>query len=202
MQICKIFIIFVSEMNEGSAQDSSSLLKDCCAERRKTAALKDKRQLIMQTSEQDIRARIEEFLRGTGYELITLAIHPDNSILVEVDRLEGTDVDFCGELNRALVDYLEAQGEPDYALEVGSVSLVDPFKTKLQYQKHLGHEVEVLAADGKKYRGQLVSVDEDTFSVDSEEKVAVEGKKRKQTQVITRTWAYGEPKYVKYDLKL
>ena len=100
-------------MNEGSAQDSSSLLKDCCAERRKTAALKDKRQLIMQTSEQDIRARIEEFLRGTGYELITLAIHPDNSILVEVDRLEGTDVDFCGELNRALVDYLEAQGEPD-----------------------------------------------------------------------------------------
>ena len=82
------------------------------------------------------------------------------------------------------------------------MSLVDPFKTKLQYQKHLGHEVEVLAADGKKYRGQLVSVDEETFSVDSEEKVAVEGKKRKQTQVITRTWAYGEPKYVKYDLKL
>lgn len=189
-------------MSEGSAQDSSSLLKDRCAERRKTAALKDKRQLIMQTSEQDIRARIEEFLQGTGYELITLAIHPDNSILVEVDRLEGTDVDFCGELNRALVDYLEARGEPDYALEVGSVSLVDPFKTKMQYQKHLGHEVEVLAADGKKYRGQLVSVDEDTFSVDSEEKVAVEGKKRKQTQVITRTWAYNEPKYVKYDLKL
>ncbi len=156
----------------------------------------------MMTSEHDIRTCIEQFIAGTGYELITLAIRPDNSILVEVDRLEGTDVDFCGELNRALVDYLEAQGEPDYALEVGSVSLVDPFKTKMQYQKHLGHEVEVLAADGKKYRGQLVSVDEDTFSVDSEEKVAVEGKKRKQTQVITRTWAYGEPKYVKYDLKL
>lgn len=156
----------------------------------------------MMTFEHDIRTCIEQFIAGTGYELITLAIRPDNSILVEVDRLEGTDVDFCGELNRALVDYLEAHGEPDYALEVGSVSLVDPFKTKMQYNKHLGHDVEVLAADGKKYRGQLVSVDEDTFSVDSEEKVAVEGKKRKQTQIVTHTWAYGEPKYVKYDLKL
>ena len=155
----------------------------------------------MQTSEQDIRARIEQFLQGTGYELITLDIHPDNTILVEVDRLEGTDVDFCGELNRTLVDFLEAQGEPDYALEVGSVSLVAPFKTKMQYEKHLGHDVEVLQADGKKVRGQLVSVDEETFSVDVEEKVQVEGKKRKQTQVITHTWRYDEIKYCKYDLK-
>ena len=155
----------------------------------------------MKTSEQDIRARIEQFLQGTGYELITLDIHPDNTILVEVDRLEGTDVDFCGELNRALVDFLEAQGEPDYALEVGSVSLVAPFKTKMQYEKHLGHDVEVLQADGKKVRGQLVSVDDETFSVDVEEKVQVEGKKRKQTQIVTKTWRYDEPKYCKYDLK-
>lgn len=156
----------------------------------------------MITTEQDIRTCIKQYLTDTGYELITLDIRPDNFILVEVDRLEGTDVDFCGELNRHLVDFLESAGEPDYALEVGSVSLVDPFKTKMQYNKHLGHDVEVLAADGKKYRGQLVSVDEQTFSVDVAEKVAVEGKKRKQTQVVTRTWAYGEPKYVKYDLKI
>ena len=52
-----------------------------------------------------------------------------------------------------------------------------------------------------KYKGQLVSVDEETFSVDVEEKVAVEGKKRKETQIVTKTWRYEEPKYVKYDLK-
>ena len=155
----------------------------------------------MITTEHDLRAAINEFLNGTGYELITLSIRPDNSVLVEVDRLEGTDVDFCAELNRHLVDYLEQAGEPDYALEVGSVSIVDPFKTKMQYNKHLGHNVEVLAADGKKYRGQLVSVDEETFSVDCEEKVEVEGKKRKQTQIVTHTWRYDEVKYCKYDLK-
>ena len=142
---------------------------------------------------------IEEYLKGTDYELITLNVSAGNDILVEVDRLAGVDVDFCAELNHYLVEKLDAV-EPDYSLEVGSVSLTDPFKTKMQYEKNLGHDVEVLI-DGKKLRGQLVSVDEETFSVDIEEKVAVEGKKRKETQIVAYTWRYDEPKYVKYDLR-
>ena len=154
---------------------------------------------------EDLQNWIEEYLQGTEYELITLNVSAGNDILVEVDRLAGVDVDFCAELNRFLVEKLDGlqvtgYGLPDYSLEVGSVSLTDPFKTKMQYEKNLGHDVEVLV-DGKKLRGQLVSVDEETFSVDVEERVAVEGKKRKQTQIVTHTWRYDEPKYVKYDLK-
>lgn len=159
----------------------------------------------MITPEQDIRQKIEQFLSGTGYELITLAIRPDNSILVEVDRLEGTDVDFCASLNHYLVEYLDSVNEPDYALEVGSVSIVDPFKTRMQYNKHLGHDVEVLAADGKKYKGQLVSVDDETFSVDVEEKVSElteSGKKKVRKQIVTRIFQYSDVKYCKYDLKI
>lgn len=177
---------------------------------------------------------IQEKLFGTDYELVTLEVSSGNDILVEIDRLAGVDVDFCAELNRYLVEKL---GEEDYSLEVGSVSLTAPFKTKLQYEKNLGHEVEVafsnrcamvhtaplneqatdasaLPTNSKfagaplnkgekltKYKGQLVSVDEDTFSVDVEEKVEVEGKKRKEKQIVTHTWKYDEPKYVKYDLK-
>ena len=132
---------------------------------------------------------ISDFLRETDCELITLEMSPENDILVEVDRLEGVDVDFCEKLNRFLVEKLEANANVDYSLEVGSVSLTDPFKTKMQYEKNLGHDVEVLV-DGKKVHGQLVSVDEDTFSVDVEERVAVEGKKRKELQVHTYTWRY------------
>ena len=146
---------------------------------------------------QQLQNWIEEYLKGTDYELVTLTVSAENDILVEVDRLAGVDVDFCAELNRYLVEKL---GDEDYSLEVGSVSLTDPFKTKIQYLKNLGHDVEALV-DGKKYRGQLVSVDEETFSVDVAEKVAVEGKKRKELQVVTYIWRYEEPKYVKYDLK-
>ena len=184
-------------------------------------------------SKLELQNWINEYLQGTEYELITLNVSAGNDILVEVDRLAGVDVDFCAELNRFLVEKLEAylqqcstdghrqsdraelftregKRDLDYSLEVGSVSLTDPFKTKMQYEKNLGHDVMVCPGEAGKtpdgkgnkiLRGQLVSVDEDTFSVDIEEKVAVEGKKRKETQIVTHTWRYNEPKYVKYDLK-
>ena len=150
---------------------------------------------------QYIQNLIQEKLQDTGYELITFHVNAQNEILVEVDKLEGVDVDFCATLNHFLVENLEAQGVEDYSLEVGSVSLTAPFVTKMQYTKHLGHEVEVLAADGKKYRGILVSVDEESFALDTEVMVAVEGKKRKQKEIQTLTFAYNAVKYTKYDLK-
>ena len=171
--------------------------------------------MIMNLKEQ-LQEWIEEYLKGTDYELITLEVSAGNDILVEVDRLAGVDVDFCAELNRFLVEKIEdryadrTQTEFDYSLEVGSVSLTDPFKTKMQYEKNLGHDVEVMIStkgQSTKYKGQLVSVDEETFSVDCEEKVKVSTKgqstkyKGPKTQIVTHTWRYDEPKYVRYDLK-
>jgi ribosome maturation factor RimP len=150
---------------------------------------------------QQIQTLVEEQLQGTGYELITLKISAQNDILIEVDKMEGVDVEFCGTLNHYLVEQLDAMGDLDYSLEVGSVSLTDTFKTKMQYLKHLNHDVEVLAADGKKYRGILVSVDDDSFSIDTEVMVQVEGKKRKQKEIQTLSFAYDTVKYAKYDLK-
>ena len=148
-----------------------------------------------------IQDLIAEKLQGTGYELITLKVSAQNEVLVEVDKLEGVDVEFCAELNHYLIEQLDAQGIEDYALEVGSVSLTAPFVTKMQYMKHLNHDVEVLALDGKKYRGVLVSVEMDSFAIDTEVMVAVEGKKRKQKEIQTLTFAYDGVKYTKYDLK-
>ena len=148
-----------------------------------------------------IQTLVQERLQATGYELIMLKVNAQNDILIEVDKLDGVDVEFCAELNHYLVEQLDAQGIEDYSLEVGSVSLTAPFVTIMQYNKHLGHDVEVLAADGKKYRGALVSVDADTFAIDTEVMVAVEGKKRKQKEVQILTFAYDAVKYTKYDLK-
>ena len=144
---------------------------------------------------------VQEYLKDTDYALITLDINSQNEILIEVDRLQGVDVEFCGALNQYMVEQLDAAGVEDYSLEVGSVSLTDLFKTKMQYEKNIGDDVEVLTREGKKLRGQLVSVDEDSFAVDVDTLVAVEGKKRKQHEMITHTFAYGDVKYTKYDLK-
>ena len=133
-----------------------------------------------------------EYLKDSNYQLTTLTVSPENEILVEVDRLDGVDLDFCASLNDYLNKQLDREKE-DYSLEVGSVCLTDPFKTPLQYQKNLGHPVELLTKDGKKLHGQLVSVDEDTFMVD----VPV-----KKKEIQTLTFGYGDIKYIRYDLKI
>ena len=147
---------------------------------------------------QQIQSFVEEKLQGTGYELITLKVSAQNEILVEVDKMEGVDVEFCAELNHYLVEQLDAQGIEDYALEVGSVSLTAPFVTKMQYMKHLGHDVEVLAADGKKYRGVLTRVDEESFTVTVQVKEKPEGAKRPILVDKEYTWKFNEVKYTKY----
>lgn len=150
----------------------------------------------------NVQSLVESKLSGTDYELITLSISAQNDILIEIDRMEGVEVDFCAELNHYLVEQLDAMGELDYSLEVGSVSLTDPFKTVMQYKKHLNHSVEVLASDGKKYRGVLVNVEADQFAIDAEVMQIIEGKKRKQKVVQTLTFAYGDVKYTRYELKV
>ena len=148
---------------------------------------------------------INSYLAGSDYELQTLETDKDNNILVEIDRLGIVDIDYCAALNHYIVAELdkvagEVAGADNYSLEVGSVSITAPFKSKIQYNKNLGHEVEI-QANGQRIHGLLVSVDEDTFSVDVEQKVSVEGKKRKQKQTETLTYKYDEADYVKYDMK-
>lgn len=183
--VSNIFTTFAPEMSEGTRLWFPRFYK-----------------IINMLIKQDIQTLIEEKLQGTGYELITFTISAQNELFIEIDCLEGVDVEFCAELNRYLVEQLDAQGELDYSLEVGSVSLTDPFKTKMQYEKHLSHPVEVLTADGKKMHGQLVDVNDDSFAIDAEIMVAVEGKKRKQKQIQTITFAYSDVKYTRYELKV
>lgn len=118
-------------------------------------------------TEEQVRTIVNEYLHDTDYELQTLQIDKDQNILIEVDRLGIVDVDWCATLNKYIVDHLNP--DDNYSIEVGSVSLTDPFKSRIQYQKHLGHNVVVTDKEDKRYSGQLISVDENTFQIEAEE---------------------------------
>lgn len=141
-------------------------------------------------------------LKSAGYELITLKCTPANEVLVEIDSYNGVDIDYCAQINQLLQKEIEKQTD-DFELEVGSVSLTDPFKTIMQYRKNLGKEVELVRkADNKKMKGLLVDVEDDCFAVDVEEKIKTEGKKRPQLQVNTYQFKYEDVAYTKYLLKV
>ena len=58
--------------------------------------------------------------------------------------------------------------------------------------------MEVLDADGKKYRGVLKAVDGRDFTVTVKEKVKKEGAKRPTMEDVDRTFSMDGVKYAKY----
>ena len=149
----------------------------------------------------EVKQLVEKWLDGKDYFLVDVEISPDNKIVVEIDHADGVWIEDCVQLSRFLEDNLN-RDEEDYELEVGSVSITDPFKSLMQYRKNVGNPIEVLTADGRKLHGQLINVEDGFFEIEAEVLVQVEGKKKKQKELQTLRFAYPEVKYCKYDLKV
>lgn len=146
-----------------------------------------------------VKAAVEEWLSQNDYFLVDVDMTPDGRIVIEIDHADGVWIEDCAALSRFLQERLgEELGE--YELEVGSAGIGQPFKVVQQYINHIGKEVEVLAADGKKYQGVLQSVADDglSFVVAVKEKQKIEGKKRPVLVDVEKTFNTNEVKYAKY----
>lgn len=146
-----------------------------------------------------IKTAVDEWLAKGEYYLVDVEMTDDDRIVIEIDHADGVWIEDCADLSRFLQDKLgEELGE--YELEVGSAGIGQPFKVIEQYRNHVGKEVEVLAADGKKLQGTLKEVSEDGshFTVTVKEKQQVEGKKRPVLVDVDITFAISEVKYCKY----
>ncbi len=141
---------------------------------------------------------IEHRLEGTDYFLVDINVSKDNEIKIEIDSFESVDIDFCIELSRAIEEAFPRDDE-DYELEVGSAGLTSPFKVRAQYEKNVGNLVEVLTRDGRKLRGILTEVGDDSFTVETTRKVRPEGSKRPVEQKEPETFGYGDVKSVHYE---
>ena len=144
-----------------------------------------------------VRSIVEEWLDGKEYFLVDIEISPDDRIVVEIDHADGVWIEDCVELSRFVEDHL-SRDEEDYELEVGSAGLGQPFKVAQQYHCFVGKDVEVLDADGKKYKGVLKAVEGNDFTVTVQEKQKVEGKKRPQLVETDYTFQMDKVKYTKY----
>lgn len=144
-----------------------------------------------------VRSIVEEWLDGKEYFLVDIEISPDDRIVVEIDHADGVWIEDCVELSRFIEDHL-SRDEEDYELEVGSAGLGQPFKVAQQYHCFVGKDIEVLDADGKKYKGVLKAVEGNDFTVTVQEKQKVEGKKRPQLVETDYTFQMDKVKYTKY----
>lgn len=144
-----------------------------------------------------VKEIVQTWLESKDYFLVDIEISTDNRIVVEIDHADGVWIDDCVALSRHIEAHLDRETE-DYELEVGSAGLGQPFKVHQQYVNFIGREVEVLAADGRKYRGTLTSVSGNSFVVMVKEKVKREGAKRPSVEDVAHTFDMNEVKYTKY----
>ena len=151
-------------------------------------------------AKQKVTEIVNEWLADKEYFLVDVAVSGDDRIVVEIDHAEGVWIEDCVQLSRFIEANLNRE-EEDYELEVGSAGIGQPFKVVQQYINHIGKEVEVLATDGKKYRGVLTAATEADFTVTVQVKEKPEGAKRPVLVDKEYTWRYEEAKYAKYLIK-
>lgn len=141
--------------------------------------------------------RVNEWLEDKDYFLVDVSVTPDNRIVVEIDHAEGVWIEDCVELSRFIESGFDREKE-DFELEVGSAGIGQPFKVLQQYVNHIGKEVEVLTAEGKKLSGLLKEATEDEMTLTISKKVRLEGEKRPKLVDEDLTFSYDEIKYTKY----
>ena len=144
-----------------------------------------------------VKTVVEEWLSGNDYFLVDVTFTPDDRIVVEIDHADGVWIEDGAELSRFMQERLGDE-LGDYELEVGSAGIGQPFKVEQQYLNHIGKDVEVLEAEGKKVQGVLKQVDGRNFVVTVKEKQKLEGKKRPQLVDVDKTFNMDNIKYTKY----
>ena len=144
-----------------------------------------------------VKTVVEEWLSGNDYFLVDVTFTPDDRIVVEIDHADGVWIEDCAELSRFMQERLGDE-LGDYELEVGSAGIGQPFKVEQQYLNHIGKDVEVLDAEGKKVQGVLKQVDGRNSVVTVKEKQKLEGKKRPQLVDVDKTFNMDNIKYTKY----
>ncbi|MBQ7856366.1 MAG: ribosome assembly cofactor RimP [Alistipes sp.] len=143
-----------------------------------------------------VKEIVESKLEETDMFVVDCTINPSNEIMLTLDSDTRVTIDACAELSRAVNEAFD-RDEEDFSLTVASAGIGEPLKMVRQYSKVVGSPVEVLLTNGIKLLATLDAADEQGITISYDEKVAVEGKKRKELQHTVRTYTYAEIKSAK-----
>lgn len=121
--------------------------------------------------------------------LIELKQAPNDVIQVFLDSDNSVTYEHCVKVSRYLEEHIEEGGwlGEKYTLDVSSAGVGTPLKLKRQYKKNIGRNVSIEVNDDHKHvKGVLSEVNEDSVVVEYEEKVKIEGRKKKELMTIRK----------------
>ena len=136
----------------------------------------------------------EKHLEGTDMFVVGCKCSPSNEVELLIDSDSSVDIDACVALSRA-VEAAFDRDEEDFSLTVASAGIGSELKCLRQYKKLVGQSVEVLLTDGIKILAVLDAADDEGITLSYDEKQTVEGRKRKQTVRVNKSYLFDEIKY-------
>ncbi len=143
-----------------------------------------------------IKELVEEKIADSELFVVEIKVDTANNISVFVDSANGVDVKQCIEISKHIEGAFD-RDEEDFALEVSSAGIGQPFKVIQQYKKVIGGTIEVLFTDGRKLQGELLEVDIEDFEIKYSVKEKLEGAKRPTLVEKTEKIKYADVKSAK-----
>ena len=119
----------------------------------------------------EVSSRVERSLPGV--EVLALELSGPERFTVFVDHPQGVDHALCERVTEVLRSYLN-----DYAIDVSSPGSEPPVRRRPHFERAVGRTVSLRTADEiagrKRFRGELVGVDERTLKLDAGREEPVE----------------------------
>ena len=145
---------------------------------------------------QQIESLILDKLKADDVFVVDLSVSTSNSISVTLDSEKGIPVSYCIDISRLIEHNLDREAE-DFALQVSTAGLSEPLKLPRQYNKNVGRDVDVITNEDKKLTGKLIEATDTGFTIEIEEKVKIEGKKKKELRITPHMFKFEDVKSVK-----
>ena len=143
--------------------------------------------------EQLVKAALDE---NPTLFLIDLSIGGDNTIRILLDGDEGVTLQACMEVSRKVEHNLDRE-ENDFSLEVSSCGVGSPLTLPRQFKKNIDRKLEVVDSEDKLVQGTLITVTEDSFTLEWKAREPKPIGKGKVTVTKTREFKYGSFKNAK-----
>ncbi len=146
-----------------------------------------------------IKEIVAQEIEGTEMFVVEIDISMSNKISVLVDSWKSVLVSDCIKISKKIESSIDRE-ENDYALEVSSSGLDQPFLVPQQYEKNIGNNVEIITNDGLVHKGKLISNAESGIEIEFEKKVKIEGKKKKELVIEKSFFLFENIKSTKVEI--
>ncbi len=121
---------------------------------------------------------VEPVLVQMGFKLVRAKLSSQNGLTLQImtERNDGTmTVEDCEEVSKAISPVLDVEDPIDkaYHLEVSSPGIDRPMVRRSDFARWIGHlikcETSILVDNRKRFRGKIVSVAEDGFTIERDQ---------------------------------